>query len=406
MKKLKHLRFCLSVDLCLLMALSLGGTTGCFSWHQDAQHPHRTGLQRPGGVRFPAHPTMRAEWRLELGLSETFSPQRNYTGGAALHEREPLLAIIAHDQHLWLVHRDSGRVIWREEVGSVGIGHPVFVGDVLYAPTEDGKLSAYHVRDRKLLWRRQFAGLISSPMTIGDQLIYLCDGNNRVYAVQRDTGRVRWQHQHRVAEDKEAPNSYQFSLHGEASPKLNGEQLFVGYSDGRVRAFNALNGEVMWTRDLAPQNNRFEDVDADLVVVGDTLYGASAASGLYALSTESGEVRWFYPLEGVISLAPLEGDLIIGMQHGELGRFNPFNRSFTWRVTFGSDGVPRRVIHFPYGIAVTLSRGGLYVLDAQSGELRDQFSSGSASQEALVLSADGWLYTTTQGGFLYAFSPR
>lgn len=386
--------------LCLIMGV------GCFHWPQGARHPHRTDLQREGGLRAPAQPTMRAEWRLELDLSETFSPRRAYMGGAAAHESEPLIAIIAYDRHLWLIHRDSGRVIWREEMSAAGIGHPVFVGDILYAPTEDGKLTAYNVRDRSLLWRRQFAGLIVTPMTFGEHVIYLGDGNNRVYAVKRETGELLWQHQHRVDESGKAKGGYQFSLHGEASPKLSGDRLFAGYSDGRVRAFNALSGEELWVRDLAPERNRFEDVDADFAVIGDTLYCASAASGLYALSTARGEVRWFYPLAGVVSLTSFEGDLIVGMQHGELGRFSTFNRSFSWRVTFGTDGVPQRVIRFPYGLAVTLSRGGLYILDAQSGELRDQYSSGSGLRESLALSPEGWLYATSQKGFLYAFSPR
>ena len=75
-------------------------------------------------------------------------------------------------------------------------------------------------------------------------------------------------------------------------------------------------------------------------------------------------------------MSEFEGDLIIGLQHGELSRFSVFDRSFSWRVRFGTDGAPQRLVRFPYGVALTVSRGGLYVLDAHSGELRDQFSSG------------------------------
>jgi outer membrane protein assembly factor BamB len=294
-----------------------------------------------------------------------------------------------------------------------GIGVPFFVGDVLYVPTEDGKVSAYDIKNRKLKWRRQFSSLIVAPMTLGPNEIYLCDSNNTVYALKQDSGEVIWQYQHRSQEDPRSlissaasSGTSMFSLHGEASPLLNDGTLFVGYSDGRVRAFDALSGTTLWVRDLAPQLNRFEDVDADFALVGDTLYAASAASGLYALSASSGEVRWFYPLAGVVTLSPFEGDLILGMQHGELGRFSTFNRSFNWRVKFGTDGVPLRPVRFPHGLAVSVSRGGLYVLDVHTGELRDQFSPGSGMQGALALSTDGWLYATSLNGFLYAFSPR
>ena len=395
---------------CLALILTL---TGCFSWPRGAEHPHQLGLQRASNHNFPSQPTMRGAWRLELGIEETFLSSRGYTGGPALHEKRALLAIVAHDQDLWLIHRDSGRVLWKEPMTAPGVGVPFFVGDVLYVPTEDGKLSAYDIKRRALKWRRQFSSLIVAPMTLGPQELYLCDGNNTVYALKRETGEVLWQYQHRSQEDPSAltssnssMGSSMFSLHGEASPLLNKDKLFVGYSDGRVRAFDALSGAELWIRDLAPQLNRFEDVDADFALIGDTLYAASAASGLYALSATSGEIRWFYPLAGIVTLSPFEGDLILGMQHGELGRFSPFNRSFNWRVKFGTDGVPLRPVRFPHGIAVSLSRGGLYVLDVHTGELRDQFSPGSGMQGTLALSNDGWLYATSLNGFLYAFSPR
>ena len=105
-------------------------------------------------------------------------------------------------------------------------------------------------------------------------------------------------------------------------------------------------------------------------------------------------------------MSDFEGDLILGLQHGELGRFNVLDRSFSWRVRFGTDGAPQRVIRFPYGLALTLSRGALYVLDAHSGELRDQFTAGSGLQGPLAYSEDGWLYASSLNGYLYAFSPR
>ena len=180
----------------------------------------------------------------------------------------------------------------------------------------------------------------------------------------------------------------------------------MGYSDGVIVAYDARTGSQLWERDLSPQRSKFQDIDADPVVIGGVLYAASTASGLYALSPRSGAVRWFHPLAGVISMADVDGDLVFGLQHGELGRFNLQDKRFLWRVTFGTDGAPSRVHRFPYGLAVTLSRGGLYILDAQTGALRDQFSAGSGLLAPLSLSEDGWLYVSSLNGYLYGFSPR
>ena len=67
---------------------------------------------------------------------------------------------------------------------------------------------------------------------------------------------------------------------------------------------------------------------------------------------------------------------------------------------------PSRALIFPRGLAVSLSRGGLYVLDARTGALRDQLSAGSGVLAPLALSGEGWLYASSLSGFLYAFAPR
>ena len=119
-----------SIGLLLTLSLTLL-LSSCVTWPRDAEHPHHIGLQRANNHNFPSQPTMRSEWKLELGLSKTFLASRGYTGGPALHEKLPLLAIVAHDQHLWLVHRDSGRILWTEKMSASGIGVPFFVENIL-----------------------------------------------------------------------------------------------------------------------------------------------------------------------------------------------------------------------------------------------------------------------------------
>jgi outer membrane protein assembly factor BamB len=333
-----------------------------------------------------------------MGLQGSFVTHKGFIGGAAVHADHPIVAIVGFDRELYLLNRVSGDILWQKSLQAAGVGEPKFIGDLLLIPTGDGLLTAYDIKTRKEVWRRQFSGLIRTPISMNDEMIFVCDGTNSIYALKRTDGELVWQH--RLTQPKK------FSLQGESKPLVSGDHLIMGYSDGRVIAFNAKRGDQLWTRDLAPQVNMFEDIDADLAVVGGTLYAASAASGLYALSLKEGKIQWFYPIAGIVTMSDFEGDLIVGLQHGELGRFSVLDRSFTWRVRFGTDGAPQRLIRFPYGIALTVSRGGLYVLDAHSGQLRDQFSAGSGLQGPLAFSKDGWLYTSSLNGYLYAFSPR
>lgn len=323
---------------------------------------------------------------------------QSFIGGSAVHASRPLLAIVGYNGHLQVRHKHSGELMWEEPLSSPGAGSPLIEGDTLLIPTSDARLIAYHLQSRKQLWRAQLSGLTTAPLVVQDGVVYITDSTNSLYALNMLDGQVIWQRRRGAPKD--------FSLNGEASPRYHRGVIYMGFSDGVLAAYDARSGSQLWERDLAPQRSKFQDVDADPVIIGGVLYAASTASGLYALSPQTGEVRWFHPIAGVISMSSLDGDLILGLQHGEVGRFNPESKRFLWRVGFGTDGAPSRVHRFPYGLAVSLSRGGLYILDAQTGSLRDQFSAGSGLLAPLMLTESGWLYVSSLSGFLYAFSPR
>ncbi len=387
-----------ALTLTSLSILSLYLSVGCISWPQGAEHPHQITTNISENHNPRSRPSLRSEWREALGLEGPFVTHKGFIGGAAVHDQHPIIAIVGYDNTLRVLNRISGTLLWSYSLKSSSVGASKFIGDLLLIPTGDGLLTAYDIKQRKVIWRRQFSGLVRTPITVGDDLVYVCDGTNSLYALKISDGELVWQ-------NRQNPPK-RFSLQGESRPLIAKDKVIMGYSDGRVIAFNAKRGEALWERDLAPQVKQFEDVDADLTVIGNTVYAASAASGLYALNLKDGKIKWFYPIAGVVTMSEFEGDLILGLQHGELGRLSVLDRVFTWRVSFGTDGAPQRIIKFPYGIALTLSRGGLYVLDAHSGELRDQFTSGSGLQGPLAFSEDGWLYTSSLNGYLYAFSPR
>lgn len=344
------------------------------------------------------HKAFRATWRADLGKRGPFVKGQAFIGGSAVHKTRPLLAIVGYDGHLQIRHTISGQMLWEEDLSASGVGAPYIEGDQLFIPTSNAHLIAYDLQERKIQWKVQLSGLTIAPLVVRQGMIFVTDSTNSLYALDLKGGQILWQRRRGAPKD--------FSLNGESRPLYHKGMIYMGFSDGMLLAYDAQSGSQVWQRDLAPQRSKFQDVDADPIIIGGILYVASTASGLYALSTQTGEIKWFQPIAGIVTMTALEGDLVLGLQHGEVGRFNPQLKRFVWRVTFGTDGAPSRVKPFPYGIMVSLSRGGLYVLDAQTGALRDQFSTGSGILSPLTVSEQGWLYVSSLNGYLYAFSPR
>ncbi len=345
-----------------------------------------------------AKSVLSVEWRQNLGKSTFPLQSPSFSSGVAVHPKDPFVAVAGYDGKLRMIHQKTGNLIWTKKIKAVGIAKPLILDDIIYLCTEDGKLSAIDLQSKETLWSKQFSAPINHEIIYDDQQIYVSDGTNSIYAIHRYQGDWQWQRK------REAP--VEFSMHGHAVPVYHQGKILMGFSDGHLSFIDAQSGQIIWDQDLSPDHDRFEDVDADAVVIGDIVYAASIASGLYALQLSDGKVLWSYPLPGIVSLSRIDDTLLLGLQNGEMLRWNPTTKSSIYRIQFDEDGVPQRpVLIGPY-VMVSLSRGGFYVFDQKDGKIRDIFTPGSPMSKHISTTADGWVYVSSQNGYLYAFSHR
>jgi len=113
-------------------------------------------------------------------------------------------------------------------------------------------------------------------------------------------------------------------------PAISGSRAFVGSADGRVYAFEARTGRLLWTYRVAPQDRRIPvfgrlvsrwPVAGGIVVRGDTVYAAAGIThydGTYivALDAATGKLKARNDDSGVLSKAvnsgvSLQGSLMI-----------------------------------------------------------------------------------------------
>src|SRR5690606_17039645 len=111
-----------------------------------------------------------------------------------------------------------------------------------------------------------------------------------------------------------------FALLGESGPAYAEGRVYVGFSDGQLAALDAATGGVVWTRDLSPEHDKFQDVDTTPVVRDGVVYAASAAAGLYALKADTGDIVWTAALSGVNRLRAIDGDLLLSLDRGQVMR--------------------------------------------------------------------------------------
>lgn len=206
---------------------------------------------------------------------------------------------------LWCMN-GAGTELWMYQAGG-GIGAQPALSverDTVYFGSDDGFLHALRAADGTRLWRVETRGAISRAPLVTEDVLYIATENDVIEAFDRASGEALWRY------ERQAPEGFYVTEHSGLT--LADRRLLAGFTDGAVVALDPSDGRVLWVRDttadLAAQGQgdelRFTDVDTTPVAMGELVYAASFAAGLYALEASSGTVRWLRrEWTGVIGIA-------------------------------------------------------------------------------------------------------
>jgi outer membrane protein assembly factor BamB len=127
------------------------------------------------------------------------------------------------------------------------------------------------------------------------------------------------------------------------------------------------DGELLWGRPLALQGGSFIDADADPCVLGDVVFMASYADGVYALNAADGQTLWNQPGEAISSLLLHNDQLIAASADGTVWGMVPNTGAVRWRTQLNAAPVSR-LLGDGHTIAVAAGPAGLVVLDGRDGQ--------------------------------------
>jgi outer membrane protein assembly factor BamB len=254
---------------------------------------------------------------------------------AGIEFSEDTVFVGADDGGLRAIDIESGGVRWQFDTGAAIRARPTVAGDALYIYSDDGFLYSLRLSSGELEWkapigtgkferispgnrRSRYIHYASSAIRV-DDTVYLSGLDGAVYALDADSGGVRW----RVSTNDTLTST----------PALEKGRLFVGSFDGRVYALDATTGAELWkydTKGAIPSDVWVQD---GRVVVGSRSYD------LLALDAESGELVWKHYLwyswvES--SVAALEGVLFVGSSDAQqLSSFDAVSGTLRWKTDIG-----------------------------------------------------------------------
>ncbi len=240
---------------------------------------------------------------------------------------------------------------------------PVVDGDTLFVASSRGRsVYALDVESGAVRWSYRTRGRVEATVAVGASAVYAADAKGRVHAIDRATGKAIWR-----AEVGGVCNTA--LVHDPGDPV---SRVLVALSDNRLRALDASNGMELWTYRREPP--------ADLTIEG----------------TSS-------PVEIQLPEGPA---YVVGFSDGHLAAVRPDNGTPVWETKLVGSGrfrdVDGSVTEVDGRLYVTAYDDRLHVLEAATG--RELWSAAPGGATGVVVQG-GTLYHGTDRGEVVARDP-
>ena len=146
------------------------------------------------------------------------------------------------DHGLYALRAFDGSSYWRFETAGMVQSEPFYDAelDVVYFGSNDGAMYAVRAADGGLVWRFNTGTEISKRAVLYGDLLVFVTSADMVFAVDRNTGKMKWQARRTPALGME--------IGGYSGPALDGTRVYVAFSDGHVGAYDVRDGTEKWSR--------------------------------------------------------------------------------------------------------------------------------------------------------------
>jgi len=288
------------------------------------------------------------------------------------------------DGHMLAFDAATGATLWIGEAqnlhfsGSAAARHGLVFASAISQP-----LFAYNADTGEMIWRSNLSAVDASP-TLKNRILYVAGLDATLSALDAETGIPTWS-----AEGN--------GLVANQSPVVDGGRVFQMRDDHTLTAYDALNGEQLWT------------TEAFSVGTMAAAYGMLFFSwypNVVALDQATGAQVWTAPVATSASAAaPAVADGLVFVTHSQLWALDAWTGAVVWSVPATSALGPT----VANGVVYASSLDGEWdAFDERDGSLLWSITIGSGCSGtctlALPVVANGTLYLAGPDTYLRAFS--
>lgn len=292
---------------------------------------------------------------------------------------------VANQRGVFLAIRTrNGKVMWRKELGRCVASGPAFSHGIVYLgfgttkpcgrsenrAGQSGGVIAVNARTGKVHWRFDAAPVESSPLVVGN-LVYVGSWNERVYALNRKSGSVRW--------------AYNAGEEVNSSAAYDDNTIYIGGEEGTLFALNAWTGALRWRASSYSRFGRREQFYPTPVVAYGRVFAANVDGTVYAFGAKSGRLLWARTAGTYVYTSPAvwRNRVYVGSYDGKFSALDAATGDIVWQweapgAIHGAPTIMAGLVYFSTtssGVAtskaqrfIKAGRRGSYALDARTGK--------------------------------------
>lgn len=252
------------------------------------------------------------------------------------------------------IDANSGKLRWDFETGIRSITGLVGNQQVIIASSRDGELHLYDRVDDslKLRWSARLKGEIRSAPVINAASLFIRTVDGRLTAISMADGNSQWTVSHTVPA---------LSLTGNSHPVLFDDLVIAGFDDGKILAFEQANGQVVWDTTVSQPTGRSEierlvDLDGQFILRNSVIYVSTYQGRLAAIQAIDGEVLWSRQFSSFNSIAIDDNAIYLSSDDSHLWSIDRRTGSALWK----QDVLHARKISAPLLVDDKIVVGDLY----------------------------------------------
>jgi len=288
--------------------------------------------------------------------------------------------IPAHDKKIYVISSESGAL-----EKSIDTKLDIFTGlivdsESIYFGSKQDTVTAIKRSDNTTLWQRIMSSEVMSISKIVNNIIYVRTNDSNITAIDTNTGKFLWINSQIPAD---------LSIRGSSEPIISDNKVYSGFEDGRIAAYNSLNGDIIWQSQLSGIKtetviDRLNDIDGSMIVDKGVLYAISYQGSIAALDSFSGQILWSREASSIDGISGNYDNIFYTDDDGVLWCLEKYSGRPLWK----QDKFSKRLIGTPIFLNDFILVGDvenyIHIINADDGTISGRIKLKSSMQSIYV----------------------